>query len=259
MSPFHSALADWLLAVRVKNILSRISSTFRQHLLSGFSWNVLASIAMQGSVLVSSIIVARLLGLVSFGSYALMISTVMTVASVAQGGSGLVATKLVGESLGSGPEPVGRLLKAFRNFACVMGAVAAILLFVLAEVLANEAFARPELVQPLRLIALATFFLVFASYQVGALQGFGAFREMSLAGVIAGIFHIALTSFGAFFGDVTGALLGFVAASALRALCLVAHLAKSVGRMACRTRSSSTAATFAPFGASQCRQAWQAL
>ena len=101
-----------------------------------------------------------------------------------------------------------------------MGAVAGILLFVLAEVFANDAFARPELVQPLRLITLATFFLVFASYQVGALQGFGAFREMSLAGVMAGILHIALTSLGAFFGEGTGAFLGFVAASALRTLLL---------------------------------------
>lgn len=204
--------------VRLAGILSRITFTFREHLLSGFSWNVLASAAMQGSVLVSSMVVARLLGLVSFGSYALLISTVMTMAAVAQGGSGLVATKLVGESLASRPERVGRLLKAFRNFAFTMGAVAAVLLFVLAGVLARDAFARPELVQPLRLVALATLFLVFSTYQVGALQGFGAFREISRAGVLAGLSHIVLTALGAYIDEVNGALVGFVAASALRAL-----------------------------------------
>jgi O-antigen/teichoic acid export membrane protein len=175
---------------------------------------------MQGSVLVSSIIVARLLGLVSFGGYALIISTVMTVAAMAQGGTSLVATKLVGESLQSGPASVGRLLRVFRNFAFTMGVLAAILLFGLSELLADEVFARPELVQPLRLIALAGFFLVFVSYQIGALQGFGAFREMSFAGVAAGAFHVALTSLGAFLGGVNGAILGFVVSSALRAVLL---------------------------------------
>jgi len=202
----------------VKKFLTRVVATFREHLLSGLSWNVVASVAMQGSVLLASIIVARMLGLVAFGSYALLVSTVMTVAAVAQGGSGLAATKLVGEFLAFGPERVGRLLKALRIFAFATGAIAAVLILALSEVLALDLFARPELIQSLRLVALATFFLVFASHQIGALQGFGAFREMSRASVLTGICHIVLTSLGAYFGEVTGALLGFVAASALRAV-----------------------------------------
>lgn len=216
-------------AVRVTRILTRVVSTFREHLLSGFSWNVVAAVAMQGSVLVSSIIVARLLGLVSFGSYSLLVSTVMTVAAVAQGGSGLAATKLVGEFLAFGPERVGRLLKAFHILAFATGAIAAVLILVLAEVLALDLFARPELLHSLQLVALATFFLVFSSHQIGALQGFGAFREMSRAGVLAGLCHVAFTSLGAYFGEVTGALLGFVAASAFRAV-LFGYALRSVRR-----------------------------
>lgn len=204
--------------MRATKILSRVVLTFREHLLSGFSWNVVSAVAMQGSVLLSTIIVARLLGLESFGIYSLLVATVMTVAAVAQGGSGLVATKLVGELLASGSERVGRVLKAFRIFAFLMGAFAALLLFSLAGTLSSDVFVRPELVQPIRLVAAATFFFVFASYQIGALQGFGAFREMGRASVITGLGHVVFTSVGAIVGQVTGALLGFVFASAIRSV-----------------------------------------
>lgn len=210
--------AHHAIALRVTTLLSRIALTFREHLLSGFSWNVVSAVAMQGSVLLSTIIVARLLGLESFGIYSLLVATVMTVAAVAQGGSGVVATKLVGEFLASGPERVGRLLKTLRIFALSMGTCAALLLFSSAQILSADVFVRPELIHPIRLVAVATFFFAFASYQIGALQGFGAFREMSRASVVTGLCLIFLTSIGAILNQVTGALLGFVFASAIRAV-----------------------------------------
>jgi O-antigen/teichoic acid export membrane protein len=194
----------------------KVVRTFRERLLAGFSWNVVSAVSLQGSVLLSTIIVARLLGLESFGAYAVLVSTVVTAAAIAQGGTGLVATKFVAESLANDPVRVGQVLDLCRVFTFAMGVLMAALVFAMAEVLSVNVLGRPQLVEMVRLVALATFFQVTVSYQIGALQGFGAFKELGRAGLAAGLAHIAATAIGAWFGQTTGALLGFVVASALR-------------------------------------------
>ena len=195
---------------------ARVLRTFRERLLSGFSWNVLSAVALQGSVLVSTIIVARLLGLQSFGAYAVLVAMVMMIATVAQSGTGLVATKYVAEFLATDPARVGRLLTMCRVLTLATGTLAAVLVIAAADLIGGSVLGRPELVPQVRLIALATLFQVSVAYQFGALQGFGAFRELSRAGVLAGIGHIAFTAVGAWAGDISGATIGFVLASAFR-------------------------------------------
>jgi len=193
-----------------------IVRTFRERLLSGFSWTVLSAVAMQGAVLLSTILVARILGLEAFGAYAVLASTVMTISAMAQGGTGVLATKYVAERAAE-PAKVAQLLNMCRVTTSVMGVVTAALVFATAGVLSTTVLNRPELEPAIRLLSLAALFQVSVSYQVGALQGFGAFRELSKAGALAGVAHIACTAVGAWFGQTSGALIGFVIASALRA------------------------------------------
>ena len=141
---------------------------------------------LQGSVLLSSVIVARLLGMTSFGAYAILVSTVMTIATIAQGGSGLVASKFVAESLASDPERVARVLRMCRVFTLATGACTGGLVFAAADAQRGHAWpARTRIA--VRLVAVATFFQVTVSYQFGALQGFGAFKALSRGGALAGL------------------------------------------------------------------------
>lgn len=198
------------------NYLVRIVRPFREHLLSGFSWNVLSTITLQGSVLVSTIIVARVLGLASFGVYSILVSTVMMIAAVAQGGTGLVATKYVAEFLASEPARAGRVLNMCRIFTMSTGAFATAVVFASAGLLSSTILGKPELTPLVRLVSAAIFFQVSVSYQIGALQGFGAFKELSRAGMLAGLGQIGFAGIGVWLGQTTGALLGFVLASAFR-------------------------------------------
>jgi O-antigen/teichoic acid export membrane protein len=197
-------------------MIGGVLETFRHRLAGGLSWSLLAAVSLQGSVLLSSVIVARILGLASFGAYAVLVTTVMTVAAIAQGGSGLVATKFVGEHLASDPRRVARVLRMCRDFTLATGSLASLVLMVVAEPLSRELLQRPELESSARLAALAVFFQVSVSYQYGALQGFGAFMQLGRAGAVAGLAHIAASALGAWLGGLDGALLGFVAASAVR-------------------------------------------
>ncbi|KNZ31786.1 MAG: hypothetical protein AD742_14940 [Methylibium sp. NZG] len=193
---------------------------FRRRLLAALSWNIVFAVALQGSTLISTILVARILGLEAFGAYSVLVSTVMTAAAIAQSGTGVVATKFVAESAASDPGRVGRVLDLCRAFAFGMGVCVAALLFGLAELLSVHLLGRPELVELVRTVAIAAFFQMAVSYQIGALQGFGAFRELGLASVGVGLWNVATTAAGAALGGLSGALVGFVAASALRSVTL---------------------------------------
>lgn len=196
--------------------LPRLVATFRTRLAAGASWNLLAALSLQGSVLLTSVIVARILGLSAFGAYAVLVAAVMTIATVAQGGSGLVASKFVGERLASSAQRVANVLRLCAWFTLATGLVASLLMMAAAGPLCSGILQRPELEPAVRLVALATFFQVSVSYQFGALQGFGAFRQLSRASAIAGIGHVVFNAAGAWLGGLNGALIGFVAASALR-------------------------------------------
>ena len=198
--------------------------TFRERLLSGFSWNLLSTAALQGSVLLSTVVVARLLPLESFGAYAVLVTTAMTTAAIAQGGAGIFATKFVGERA-SQPEQVARILKLCAAIALATGLIATLILLLGASTLASLVLGNPALETPARLVALAVVFQVSVAYRHGALQGLGAFRQISMAGAAAGAGHLIFISVGAWKGALEGALIGFVAASAFRALCF--HLALS--------------------------------
>lgn len=203
--------------------------TFRERLVAGLTWNMLAALSLQGSVLVSFIFVARILGLSAFGAYSILVTTVMTVAAIAQGGSGLVASKYVGESLDSNLPRVARVLRMCRNFTLASGAAAAAIMLAAAGLLSRDLLARPELELHVRLVSLAALFQVLVSYQWGALQGFGAFRRLSRGGVFTGVSHVVLNTAGAWFGGLEGALIGLVAASGVR-LAVFGLLLRSVRR-----------------------------
>ena len=219
----------------------RALQTFRERLMSGFSWNLVSAFALQGSVLLTSVVVARLLSLQDFGIYAVLISTVMTVAGVAQGGTGLIATKFVGELLGSDTARVGRILRMCTLLTGLTGAVTAVLLFLLAPVVAGDLLGKPQVEPYVRWVAIAIIFQVAVAYQYGALQGFGAFRQISRAGVIAGLLHFGVSIAGAWMGGLLGALIGFTLASASRAVIFSGAL-----RQVCRDHHISASRQIRP-------------
>lgn len=192
-------------------------STFRKYLFRDLVWSILAAASMQGSVLISGMLVARVLGLTVFGKYALLVTTVMTAAAIAQSGAGSVVAKFVAEYRASAPERIGTVLWFCQRVTLVMGLVAVTALLAGAPVFAAAVFKQPDLEPVIRLVAPAIFFQVMVTYQQGALQGFAAFRALGRISAVSGLAFLVLPPLGAKLGGLDGAALGFVAASLARA------------------------------------------
>ncbi|MCO5398478.1 oligosaccharide flippase family protein [Ralstonia soli] len=195
-----------------------ILSTFRKYLFRDLIWSILAAVSMQGSVLLSGMLAARVLGLSVFGKYALLVTTVTTAAAIAQSGAGSVVAKFVAEYRVSEPHRIGTVLWFCQRITVVMGLIAVAVLLFGAPVFATSVFKQPDLEPVIRLVAPAIFFQVMVTYQQGALQGFAAFKTLGRISTVSGLVFLVLPPLGAKLGGLDGAALGFVVASLARSV-----------------------------------------
>ena len=198
--------------------LKNAFNVFREKLLSGLLWNGLSTASLQGANLLASALLARLLGLESFGAYALLIATATTLANLAQWGSGFVITKLVSENLGVNPTGVRSALRLCALLTTGLGIISSFLLWLMAPEFGVYVLHRPELSAEIRWIAISIVFQVVITYQTGALQGFSAFRQLGRTNTYAGLISLVCLVTGAWLDGLVGALIGFTMATGLRSL-----------------------------------------
>ena len=166
----------------------------------------------QGSVLVSSILAARLLGQADFGRLAILQSTVAMVGGFAAVGLGTTATKFVAELSVRDPARAGRILGLCTLATTATGGLFALLLLVAAP-WAVTLFRIPGLEAQLRWGALYVLFFTMNTYQVGALSGFSAFAALARIGLVQGLVAVALLTLGAVTFRLTGAAVALAAAA----------------------------------------------
>lgn len=166
--------------------------------------------------MLTGLVLARLLGLESFGIYSVASTTVLTLVGVAQGGVGIIGVKFVGELLHEQPNRVARVIRMCGLFTSVTGIVTSVSLWTLAPFIAQQVLVAPEVEFALRVVSLSVFFNVQTVYLQGALQGFGAFRDISKAGVASGVAYLVLSVVATCLSGLDGALVAFVAAAIVR-------------------------------------------
>ena len=180
----------------------------RERLIKGTAWNFLAVAFNQGSTLIVNIIVARILMKQSFGEYAMVQSTLLTVATLSQLATGYTASKYIAEYRSSDPERVGRIMGLCALVSAVMAGVGALLLIAIAPWLAGTMLKAPHLAFALMMGSGFLFFSSINGYQTGALSGLEAYGGLAKAGVASGIVAVALISLGAWWGGLNGTLIG---------------------------------------------------
>lgn len=196
--------------------LKHAVAAFKARLARGFVWSLLSTFALQGSVLLTGLLLARVLGLQQFGIYAVATTTVMAMVGVVQGGVGLMGTKFIGEWLHEEKHRIGRLLHMCSVFTLVMGLTTCVLLWCVASWVADSMLHEPRVESALRWVAVSVVFHVQTLYLQGALQGFGAFRAISTAGAQVGLVHILASAVLAWWYGLDGAVIAFAFSSATR-------------------------------------------
>jgi O-antigen/teichoic acid export membrane protein len=181
---------------------------------TGIGWSVVAAGFGQGSTFLIRIVVANLLGRQIFGEYAMIQSTVVTVASIAQVATGYTATRYVAEFRSTDPDRAGRILGLCGLVATVSACLAALALLAGASWLAGNVLRAPHLAFAIGLMAIVMFFTVMNGYQLGALAGLESYRALAITGMVGGVASITICPAAAWFGGLHWILGGLGAASA---------------------------------------------
>src|SRR6185437_14118299 len=89
---------------------------------TGLAFNVVGAVFNQGSTFIFNIVAANLLGRQAFGKYAMIQSTLATLAMIAQMSAGFTATKFVAEFRSTNPRRAGAILSMLATFSvCTAG------------------------------------------------------------------------------------------------------------------------------------------
>lgn len=187
---------------------------------SGFVFSVVAAAFNSGSTFLVNIAVANLLGRETFGKFAIVQNTLLTLATVASLAAGYTATKYVAEFRSSDKARCGRILGLCSVLSLGMGLVFTAGLIIIAPWLSRVVLRAPDLTPGVRLASLVVFFSVHNFYQTGALAGFEHYAGIARAGIISGISYFLLCSGGALAWGKEGALAGLSASAAVQWLAL---------------------------------------
>src|SRR5262245_3731851 len=199
----------------IQNIVA-LSPHLTMRLSKGVLWNLLGALFTQGSVFLTNLVLARLLGKEMFGEFGMMQSTLLTVASIAQIANGLTATKYVAEFRDVDKERAGRVLGLCSVLTFITGWLATILLLISAPWLAIHALKAPHLSTGLFISSAFVLFCVMHGYQIGALAGLESYRNISVFGAVLGCAHLVVCWILANSWGLEGALAGLSISALLR-------------------------------------------
>jgi O-antigen/teichoic acid export membrane protein len=182
------------------------ASPIGYRLAKGAFWSFAGSLISRGLGLLSSILVARILGKADFGHLGMVQSTVGIFGSLAGFGMGLTAIKHVAEFRHTNPERVGRIIGMSSLFSWLMGSAMTVVLFILAPWLAVHTLAAPEMGKLLRAGALLLLLGGVNGAQTGVLSGFEAFKTVAGINLTTGLLSFPFTLVGALNWGVEGAV-----------------------------------------------------
>lgn len=174
----------------------------------GITWNVVSAVFMQGSVFLTNVIIANILGREVFGEFGMIQNTVLIFAGMAQMAMGLTATKYIAEFRSSDQVRAGRILGLCSSVSFITAFVATSMIVLTASWLASAILKAPHLTYGIVISSGVIFFSVINGYQTGALAGLEGYAKLARAGVIQAFFYLSVCSLFAYLWGLEGALGG---------------------------------------------------
>lgn len=176
------------------------ASSLRERFARGAFFSVAGAFCAQALTIAAMMVTARIIGRHTFGELGIIQSTTAMFAAFSNAGMGLTATKYVAELRGSDPERAGRIIALCSASAAAIGAVCAVALFILADVIAVSALNSPQLAGSIRVASIALAFNTVRFAETGALAGFEAYRTIAWVSLLSGLAGFPIAVAGAFFG-----------------------------------------------------------
>lgn len=204
---------------RGRRLVERLlSSRLAARFLDGFFWLTLASLAARIGTLISLVCVANILGAVVYGEFCLIRTTVNGFVVLASFGMGRTAIKYVAELTATDKARVGRVIALNYVFSLISSVLVAVLFCLATPRLYAGIPDAERLIPYARLSSILLILSAFVSVQAGVMSGFKAFRGLAIASAASGLGSIPFFLLGAYWGGLSGAIVGFATGALLNCL-----------------------------------------
>jgi len=194
----------------------------RTDLASNAMWSAIGEAIFRGIALITTAIVARVLGAADFGVFGLVRNAANQFGGVGSAGLGLTANRYLPAYLRTDRPRAGAVIGTSLGISALVGMLLAAAGFTASDWIATSLFGKPELE---KIVWLAVALVVVAGVsgaQLGIIQGLEAFRSLAFGYLISGIAGGAAMLVGAYSFGLQGALAGL--ATMAVANLLVFHL-----------------------------------
>jgi len=206
----------------------------RSELASNAFWSAVGEAIFRGTALVTTAIVARLLGAADFGVFGLIRNGATQFGGLGTSGLGLTANRFLPAYSKTDPERAGALIGASLGISAFVGLVLAAVGLAASEWIAVSLLEKPELVPAVRLGVGLVAVAGINGAQLGVLQGLEAFRPLALGYLLSGVFGGGALLLGAHFFGLPGALAGLAVVAVLNLAMFQVVIAREARRQSLR-------------------------
>jgi O-antigen/teichoic acid export membrane protein len=190
---------------RVKESLAESPTIYR--LAKGSFWLFLSILASRAFSLVSSIVVARILGKESYGTLGMYQSTIDMMGVIAGFGLGTSLTKYISQFKYKNPEKAGRVLTLISIVAIISSSLAAVIFFAISPWLVTSLLNRPNIADLFRVGSVSLIISTIFGVEIGSLAGFEAFRKTTRISLWQGLTISFLTILGVLYWGIWGVVI----------------------------------------------------
>jgi O-antigen/teichoic acid export membrane protein len=173
----------------------------------GFVWSVLGTVAVRLTPMITTILISHWFGIEAVGKFGVTYGTLVSASMLAATGVSLMATRNVAAYATTDPETAGRLAGMALILVAATSALLGLVIFCLADDIANRLLRQPQLGFYLRVIAPIIVVSALNSVQTAILSGLQEFRAIARLNIIMGALMIAAVPAGLYLHGLTGAFI----------------------------------------------------
>ncbi len=194
------------------SIISKINrlreSELNKRIFDNGAWILLGNLISKFSMLISTIIIARVMDKEVYGQFGIIKSTILMFAMFAGLELGLTATKYISQYRFTDKLKVEKIIGLSNFFAISISLLITVLVFIFAIDIAEYILA-PHLTREIRIGSLVLFFSSLNGVQVGILNGLEKFKTVSINNAISGIISSISLIIAAYFFDLEIIVIAF--------------------------------------------------
>jgi O-antigen/teichoic acid export membrane protein len=219
-------------SVMLQTPIAKLRSRFQ----TGVGFNLIGAVFNQGSTFAFSIIAANLLGRQTFGEYAMVQTTVVSFALIAQFAVPYTTTKYVAEFRSSDPARAGRILGMMAVLSCLIAGFFSGSFLAGSPWIATSVLKTPALTRTLAIASAVVMFTSLNGFLMAALAGLESYRRLAGALSWSGIGYLVICSALAWVRGLNGAVIGLALSALLQSALLAVAVRKECSRqrISCR-------------------------